>query len=69
MSAPAKTYAAVTKAVDELIRRLPAENDPARVAYMVARAALLHVKGVRGAEGASETAYRLADEFATDRGI
>lgn len=68
MSGPAQTYAAVTAAVNALIARAPAENDKSRVAYMVARAALLHVKGVEGARVAAEKAYQLADEFATDGG-
>jgi len=69
MSQPAQTYAAVTIAVDKLIRTLPSEVDSARLAYLVARAALLHVKRVRGAKGAAETAYQLADEIATDASL
>ncbi|MDP3853763.1 hypothetical protein [Phenylobacterium sp.] len=40
-------------------------NDGSRMAYMIARAALVHVQSTRGARPASEMAYRLGDEFAT----
>lgn len=70
MSNPAQTYLAVHKAVDALIRKASEhDNDSTRVAYFVARAALLHIKGVKGVGKSAETAYQLADEFATDGSI
>ena len=69
MSQPAQTYAAVTIAVDKLIRTLPSEVDSARLAYLVARAALLHGKRARGPLRAAETAYQLADELAMDASL
>lgn len=43
-------------------------NDPAPVAYRIARAALLIVRGVKGGQEAAGMAYRLADELATTEG-
>lgn len=63
----ATAYARITEAVQKLVEE-HAENDPTVAAYMVARAGLLVVRGLRGSERAGEMAYRLADEFATERG-
>lgn len=58
------TYATLSRDVDALIRKhssLPAEF----VAYLIMRAAMLHVRAVRSPENTASLAYRLADEFAT----
>jgi hypothetical protein len=56
----AHTYAHVTREVERVIRQ-SSENDKDRVAYMVARAALLSMADRRRA---TETAFNLADELA-----
>lgn len=63
MSAGTSSYAEITKAVGDLIDH-HVENDPTVTAYMVARVALLNVRGLRGAGRAAELAYKLADELA-----
>lgn len=62
MSAAAN-YAAITNGVEALISK-HAENDRARAAYLVCRAAILTVRAERGDRAAAEMAYRLADEVA-----
>lgn len=44
-------------------------NDPDRAAYMVARAALLTVRGRRGERAAAEVAFRLGDEMVSGETI
>ena len=57
-------YSRVVRLVDETIAAQAPATDPTVSAYMVARAALLHVRALRGAHRAAELAYKLADEFA-----
>lgn len=64
MTGPAAAYAEITKAVDGLIAR-HSGNDREQAAYMVARAAVLHVRADKGDQAASELAFRLGDEIAT----
>ena len=59
----ATTYAEITQSVDDLISH-HVENDPTVSAYLIARAALIQVRGMRGSAKAAELGYRLADEFA-----
>ncbi|MFZ5667946.1 MAG: hypothetical protein ACOY4K_00480 [Pseudomonadota bacterium] len=63
----AASYARITAAVEALVRS-ERGNDPAPVAYRIARAALLIVRGVKGGQEAAGMAYRLADELATTEG-
>lgn len=65
MSGPAGDYLEISKAVDTLIQARSTVNDPTVRAYMIARAALVQVRSLRGHARASELAYRLADELAT----
>ena len=65
MSAKASSYAEITGSVDGLISH-HVENDATVTAYLIARAALLQIRGIRGAGRAAEIAYRLADEFASE---
>lgn len=60
----ATAYAAITRQVQGIVDEHGPDNDPTVAAYMVARAALVMVGGIRGNQRASELAYRLADEFA-----
>lgn len=59
---PAASYALISREVDALVAKA-SENDPDRAAYMVARAALLTVRGRRGEKAAAEVAFRLGDEM------
>lgn len=59
----AHTYADITKQVQDLVSE-NSENDPARAAYMVARAALLIVSISKGQARAAEMAHIIGDEFA-----
>lgn len=68
---PAKAYAAITNLVAQIIRHHTGGNDVRQPAYMVARAALLHLRAAllhlraaHGPKAAAETAYQLADEIA-----
>lgn len=63
MADRASSYTEIVGEVGALIER-HVENDPTVTAYMVARAALLEVRGIRGAGRAGELAYALADELA-----
>ena len=62
MTPPAAAYARITREVQALIAA-NSDNDLDRAAYMVARAALLTVRGRRDA---ASKAYALADELATE---
>lgn len=64
----AQSYALATKLTGEAITEVSVENDRARAAYMVARAAILEVRNIHGPARASELAYQLADEAATNWG-
>lgn len=64
MNGPATAYARITRSVQNLIADVR-ENDSTVAAYMVARAALVFVSGIRGPRRAAELAYKLADEFAS----
>lgn len=67
MSRSAPTdYAKITAAVERLIAEPAQVNDATVRAYMIARAALLFVMHLRDAEKASELAYKIADEIATE---
>lgn len=66
MGSPTTSYAEINKAVEDLIDK-HVENDPTVTAYMIARSAVLQVRGLRGAEKAGELAYRIADEMAGER--
>lgn len=59
----ANTYAEITREVAELIDR-HVENDPTVAAYMIARASMLQVRGLRGSAKAAELCYSIADELA-----
>lgn len=59
----AETYAEIAKDVDSLLTKY-VENEPTVTAYMIARVALLQVRGIQGASHAAELAYSLADQFA-----
>lgn len=59
---PATVYSAITKAVDKLVIE-HAENDPDRAAYLVARAALVGVRGRSGPKRAFDMAAGLGDEL------
>lgn len=61
------SYAEINRAVAELIDK-HVENDPTVTAYMIARAAVLQVRGLRGSVRAGELAYRIADEMAGEAG-
>jgi hypothetical protein len=60
---PPNAYAEIVKAVNEIISRFLYGSDPSAIAYMIARAALLVVRGRHGASNAADLAQRLADEF------
>lgn len=62
---PASTYAEVVKAVSLMVAGDRFDADPTVIAYMVARAALLWVRGRQGNQNAGAMAYRLADEIST----
>ncbi|MBV8594061.1 MAG: hypothetical protein JOZ27_07170 [Caulobacteraceae bacterium] len=59
----ATLYARVDRAIEGVIQEQRV-SDQALAAYMVARAALLRVRAVRGSVAAAEVAYRMADELA-----
>lgn len=63
MASPVTSYAEINKAVEDLIDK-HVENDPTVTAYMIARAAVLQVRGLRGPGKAGKIAYRIADEMA-----
>lgn len=65
MSNRAQSYAEITKAVERLVDH-HVENDPTVAAYMIARAAILQVRGLRGSEAAAALAYKIADEMVAE---
>lgn len=65
MTGPAQAYARATAIVEQAIAEIDSGNDKSRAAYMLARAALLRVRGLRGGQEAARMAYQLADEFST----
>lgn len=64
----ASDYSQIVDAVERLIAAPAKVNDHTVRAYMIARAAILFVMHTRDAEKASELAYKIADEIATQRG-
>lgn len=66
MTTPARSYAAVTQAVDQIIVDLGG-NDLEPIAYQIARAALLQIRASKGSKVAAEKAYALADELAVTK--
>jgi hypothetical protein len=64
VSGPASSYSQITTETRQAIWR-HSGADPTVSAYMICRAALLFIMGVRGRQRAAELAYALADEFAT----
>lgn len=62
---PASAYAEITREVDRLGRQHQVGNDPTVSLYMIARAALLSMRALRGHKNAAELAYKIADELST----
>lgn len=62
---PAGAYAEISRRVTELGRQHQVGNDATVALYMIARAALLQVRGLRGHTNAAELAYKIADELST----
>lgn len=61
----AATYAAASRLIAHAIGNDLADVDETLAAYMLMRAAALHVGVKHGYEKAAELSYRLADEFST----
>ncbi len=60
----AEAYPIITREVGRIIGD-QARDDPAVSAYLIARSALLVVRGRHGPARAAAMAYKLADELAT----
>ena len=63
MTAPAQQYAAISRIVARTVQSYASGNDRSGPADQLARAAILIIRDERGAQMASEVAYRIADEM------